>query len=71
VDDVAFSLYVLVEAGGMRGLKKASLGIAVGTAIAAVQLTAMMMLLPGISRDRTDFLDRIQWALSHGVLLNL
>jgi hypothetical protein len=54
-----------VEAGGIRGLKKASLGIAVGTAIAAVQLTAMMNFLPETSRGmELDALDRIQWALS-------
>jgi hypothetical protein len=54
-----------IEAGGMRGLKKAALGIAVGTVIAAVQLTSMMMLLPETSRGiELDYLDRIQWALS-------
>jgi len=54
-----------IEAVGVRGLKKASLGIAVGSAIAAVQLTSMMMLFPETSRGiELDYLDRIQWALS-------
>ncbi len=54
-----------IEAGGLKGFKKALSGIAVGTLLAAVQLTAMMKFLPETSRGmELDVLDRIQWALS-------
>jgi hypothetical protein len=53
------------EAGGMRGLRNASIGIAVGTALAGIQLIPTMAYFREVSRATgLDSLDRLQWALS-------
>ena len=53
------------EAGGMRGLARAATGIAVGTALAGVQLIPTMVFFGETSRAiNPDALDRMQWALA-------
>ena len=54
-----------IEAGGMRGFKNASIGIAIGTALAGIQLIPTMVYFREVSRATgLDSLDRLQWALS-------
>lgn len=54
-----------IEAGGMRGLRNASLGAAVGTALAGIQLIPTMAYIRETSRAMgLDSLDRMQWALA-------
>jgi len=54
-----------IEAGGIRGLKNASIGIAVGTALAGIQLLPTMVFFREVSRAvELDSLDRVQWALA-------
>ena len=54
-----------IEAGGMRGFKNASIGIAIGTALAGIQLIPTMVFFREVSRATgLDSLDRLQWALS-------
>lgn len=54
-----------IEAGGMRGLKNASIGVAIGSALAGIQLMPTMVYFHEASRATgLDNLDRLQWALS-------
>ena len=54
-----------IEAGGMGGLKNASIGVAVGTALAGIQLIPTMAYIRETSRAMgLDSLDRMQWALA-------
>ncbi len=54
-----------IEAGGMRGLRNAWLGTAIGTALAGIQLIPTMVYFREGSRAiGLESLDRIQWALS-------
>jgi hypothetical protein len=54
-----------IEAGGMRGFRNASIGIAIGTALAGIQLIPTMVYFREVSRATgLDSLDRLQWALS-------
>jgi hypothetical protein len=53
------------EAGGMRGLRNASIGVVVGTALAGIQLIPTMAYLRETSRAAgLDTPDRLQWALA-------
>ena len=54
-----------IEAGGMRGFKNALIGIAIGTALAGIQLIPTLVYFREVSRATgLDSLDRLQWALS-------
>jgi hypothetical protein len=54
-----------IEAGGIQGLKKASLGLAVGTALAGIQWVPTLMYLRESSRSiELDLFERMQWSLS-------
>ncbi|GFO70408.1 hypothetical protein GMLC_39870 [Geomonas limicola] len=58
-------LALAVEAGGLRSLPRSALGIAVGTALAAVQLIPTLAFLRETSRGvQLDPFDRLQWALA-------
>jgi len=53
-----------VDAGAGRGFRRAMTGVAVGTALAAIQLIPTMLFLRETSRGiELDAIDRIQWAL--------
>jgi Bacterial membrane protein YfhO len=54
-----------IDAGGMKGLRNASIGVAIGTALAGIQLIPTMTYLRETVRATgLDSLDRLQWALS-------
>ena len=54
-----------IEAGGIQGLKKASLGLAVGTALAGIQWIPTLMYLRETSRGiELDMVERMQWSLA-------
>jgi hypothetical protein len=54
-----------IDAGGMKGLRNATIGVAIGTALAGIQLIPTMTYLRETVRATgLDSLDRLQWALS-------
>jgi hypothetical protein len=53
------------DAGGLRGLRNAVIGIAVGTALAGIQLVPTLAYLRETARaTELDRIDRLQWALA-------
>jgi hypothetical protein len=56
---------LVMEAGGIQGLKKASLGLTVGTALAGIQWIPTLMYLRETSRAmELDMVERMQWSLA-------
>jgi hypothetical protein len=54
-----------IEVGGRRGFKNALIGVAIGTALAGIQLIPTLVYFREVSRATgLDSLDRMQWALS-------
>jgi hypothetical protein len=62
---ILLGMALAMEAGGRRGLFNALLGLAIGTALAGIQLIPTMAYLHEASRAiELDSLDRMQWALA-------
>ncbi|MCK9419651.1 MAG: YfhO family protein [Nitrospirae bacterium] len=62
---IILGIALAIEAGGRRGLIYALLGIAIGTALAGIQLIPTMAYFREASRAiELDPLDRMQWALA-------
>jgi hypothetical protein len=62
---VILGIALATDAGGMKGLANAAFGVAIGTAIAGIQLIPTMTYLRQTVRATgLDSLDRLQWALS-------
>jgi hypothetical protein len=62
---MALGLALAADAGGMRGLRNASVGIAAGTLLAGIQLLPTMVFLRETARAAgLESADRLQWALA-------
>jgi hypothetical protein len=62
---ILLGIALAIEAGGMRGLRNALIGIAIGTALAGIQLIPTMVYFREVSRSTgLGSADRLQWALS-------